>query len=306
MLSNDVDTARTKRQSVTVIFANYIMATDKIKCPFVFFEGKDDLGVWPIWFKTLGDINDVFYFPCTGKYKLLELRDKIEKNKATPPRKNFFFIDRDFDDLAGHSEGVDLFLTDRHSIENYFLDESVIVYALNSQFDCALALKSKERVVDTYKRMLSEFILHTTEINFRAFCIKKSKCNNEFRLPDKISDIVDVSEKWKIKPHKDSPSNIIKFPDEIGGIDIDQLRLEFSSLTPKDRFRGKFFFLFLNHFFKELQEDRKAQIKTIFCNDLSPTKIMNNGINLQSLASFSGKPLDLKSFLLKSNIINAA
>lgn len=88
------------------------LANIKSNCPqsLIFaFEGKHDKGVYYQWIRCVRQ--DLRYepFPCNGKAQVLKLKEMIERDLDSIGNGVYFFIDRDFDDLRGHSPDLSMY-----------------------------------------------------------------------------------------------------------------------------------------------------------------------------------------------------
>lgn len=301
MNEDQVAIARAKKGSLPVLLAKLMAARtcspDRI---FAIFEGNDDIGIWPVWFSRCGLPANFEPFPCNGKDRVLELRKRLASNLSFNPGPMLYFVDRDFDE--NQYNGEDIFVTDRYSIENYFVEENVIEYILNTMFGCAGLIEEKQRIIDIYKKSLDSFLSAISDINFHGFCLRRSRVSsgeaqNRVSYPDKISGIVSLSDNLRFEPHPSGPEAILPLSGELTNLQIEAMRSEFEKLSPHKMYRGKFLKMFLTYFLNTLQEDRNSKNRIYFSSSLPEIKIKYNGLNLSAFSTFSDMPNGLELFL---------
>jgi hypothetical protein len=300
-----VSQARAKRDAIAVLLSKYMAARSiKPEATFIILEGNDDIGVWPIWFEKCGVSRSLESFPCRGKERVLEFRQRLLGRLSFDPGQRLFFVDRDFDKEDEHSDADDVFVTGRYSIENYFLLPRIVEYILDTTMGCAGEIAEKAKILSIYCRSLDEFVCASKEVNFRAFCLRRTFTGGvRPSLPAKLQEFVKVAEPFEIKPHDKPAEDIIPIPYEISTEIMEGLRAEFEKLEPLARYRGKFYRAFLVYFFSTLQADRNADVRKLFSMALPKTKIHYPGLQLSSLAALSDLPEGLIEFLKGHSLI---
>lgn len=257
------------------------------------FEGNDDKSIYFQWIRRVRPSLQYEPFPCSGKKNVLALRKLLQRDKTGLRNRVYFFVDRDFDDLAGHEDGADLFMTDRYSVENYLVERSVLVEILKDELHCHGNPIVRNEVADLFDRLYDTFLRITKEVNFKIFYAKR--VGIEARgVPNKINRIANVDltsvteldvpvEKAVTLSPETQPSH--------------ELRAEFELLDPRTRYRGKFALLFFSKWLEKLEEERIARNTDLMkeCDPVTRTK--RSDISLGTLASKSGLPVGFSDFI---------
>src|SRR5687767_4510556 len=105
-----VDRARQSRRSGAVlkIFVANARSRDEA-VPIFIFEGRGDFGPYRVWISRIR--NDLRYarIDADGKDQALDLRQRLRSDSGNLGSGVYFFVDRDFDDLKGHTDGADIY-----------------------------------------------------------------------------------------------------------------------------------------------------------------------------------------------------
>lgn len=259
------------------------------------FEGIEDKGVYFHWLKIISP--DIKYepFPCNGKSYVLELRKVVDRDLNEIGKGVYFFVDRDFDDLRGEPSGNQTFMTDQYSVENYLVTEGVLLELLKNEYHCHGQPQIREIIRQAFIEIYDKFLEATTEINFLIFCARKLKIRIKPSLPDRIGKIVamNLNDATPVA----SASEIINMARDLTPDEASLLRVDFDKLDKKERYRGKFAYLFFIEWLKHLAEDRTNVASTYFPEVPKNIKIKLQSLTLDNLASKSKPPQHLADFV---------
>jgi hypothetical protein len=146
-----------------------ILRGERPGCIVLAFEGDDDKSAYNHWLRRVRSELAYEPFPCDGKTGVFDLQDAVDRDLGDLRRGVYFFVDRDFDDLRDRAADDRVFMTDRYSIENYLVTESVLIELLKDEFHCHGQPAVRDRVVSLFQEQLRAFTVATTEINFRIY-----------------------------------------------------------------------------------------------------------------------------------------
>lgn len=260
------------------------------------FEGKDDKVIYSHWIRQFSVFLSYEPFPCQNKYRTLKLKESLERDLNELGRNVYFFVDRDFDDLAGTSNSANLFMTDRYSVENYLVSTHVLDQILKNEFHCHGKPVCRQNVIDLFCKQYSLFLEQTKELNFRIFLAKKLKIQRTKRISSKINSIAMI-ELAIVKSSEILISEVVPLEREPTQVEIDKYRPEFDKLASADRYRGKFCFGFFKRWIELLAYDRNSNDSILFPDlEREHLKAPTN-INLDSFASKALPPSGLNTFL---------
>jgi hypothetical protein len=289
--------AKSKKDSASVAFARFLeiraIAPD---VAIAAVEGRDDVGVWKVWFVRCGLDDHIELLPCSGKKKVFELREILQRNKKNRSDNVVYLVDRDYDDWAGHAPTEDVFMTDRYSIENYFVCERVLDHALNNQFLCAGKPAEKQPVVDRFKSSFEEYRVASDETQKRTYIARRLNLRDGGSLPSKIKEIVAVSGPYQVQP---LPLDKLKVESAVG-VDratLQALEDEYVSLSFLERARGKYHRAFLQFFYQSLQDERSPSNRNMFPANKPEANFKFSAINLSEWAGVSTMPQGLNEFI---------
>jgi hypothetical protein len=123
------------------------------------FEGDDDKIVYGQWIRRLFPRLHYEPFPCGGKKGVKALKNSLHKDLTGQERNVLFFVDRDYDDLAGFESQSGVFMTDAYSVENYLVTPRVVGELLRDEFPCHARPDLRQKIarifVDDYAKFLS-------------------------------------------------------------------------------------------------------------------------------------------------------
>lgn len=228
------------------------------------FEGKDDYIFYRHFLREL-KITEVANFTADGKELVLELRDHLDMYSSDNSIKNLYFIDKDFDGLKGFSPKKNTYITNRYSIENYFVSDDILRELLKGEFGCNddNSCKDIDHILRIYEARLLEFFEISKTLNQIIHSARKSD------IPLQIND---SSYKKHIKVSLDNVEldenhlkKILKSPSiDIDLISLDEYEEDFNSLDQSDDWRGKFIFEFFKKFLSSLKDDRSSHSPQYF------------------------------------------
>jgi hypothetical protein len=262
------------------------------------FEGIDDKAVYYYWVRRLTAELRYEPFVCDGKGKLLDLKDAVDADLNDLSSGIYFFVDRDFDELRGRTQTSNVFLTDRYSIENYLVDDSVLKELLTNDFHCHGQIDLRDRVASRFAALYDDFLAATREINFRLFVARNLKVEPSRPLPAKIGALANVgltSVTVMCTPEEAVVLKDGEFPD-----DINELRQKFDELDAKERYRGKFALMFLMAWLDRLAEDYRSDASIFFDKSATKYTVRLERISPGALAAKSNPPIGLDVFLGKA------
>jgi hypothetical protein len=261
------------------------------------FEGDDDKAAFFQWIMRIRPGFSYEPFPCSGKKGVLQLRQMVARDLGGLGEGVYYFIDRDFDDLRGHSPGPDLFMTDRYSIESYLVAPEVLAELLKNEFHCHAEPQIRERVLRCFNGLYAEFLKITRDINLRLFIAKRAGIELKKSLPDKLAAIATVKID-EISPSGNSAADIVDFSSEPDSNQIKTLSEEFASLDPYLRFRGKFALMFFMKWLEHLATERQQSVSGLFAGIDGTKRVKIPEISIGSLASKSDLPVGLQEFVM--------
>lgn len=262
------------------------------------FEGFDDKSVYAQWIRQI--IPNFKYEPflCGGKKYVLQLKAVLDRDLGNLRDLVYFFVDRDFDDLAGQAPTKEIFLTDRYSLENYIVDPVVLDAILVEELHCHAAPNVRSRIVDIFLTDYETFLTETKEINFLLYCARRLRIKILNSLPEKISKIA-VIDIGSIKATEVKAVDIIQLSVQPTDEEFNVLRLEFDGMDPKHRYRGKFAYMFFIKWLSILNEARTNDECPLFIEAEKISKTKFSDISIGLMASRSPKPTGLPNFLNK-------
>lgn len=293
---NAVCEARQSRQSPAVLLKKVLdVRQHNPSARIAVIEGKDDIGVWPVWFERAHSNANIEPIPASGKRNVLRAREGIRRNREIDNFGIIYVVDRDYDDNSELSDLDDVYCTERYSIENYFLCSRVMGAILNVSFACAGDVATKEKVRDHFVSFMDAYHGASFEIQFRAFVTRRLRVQGA-GLPTRFSDIVATNDSLEVCALRLDQISI-SLPSLSSETEA-ELRSAFSDLDFIRDWRGKFHLLALKYFMMKAQGERDTPTsRSIFSADKPATDFKFSGLNLGELASFSDLPEGLDDFL---------
>lgn len=295
-VDQQVETLKSGRRSPAVAKARLIiLRSERPGCVVFAYEGDDDKSAYAQWVRRIRE--DLAYepFPCDGKTQVFELQDLLEKDLSGLATGVFFFVDRDFDDLRGRAPSESVFMTDKYSVENYLVSDTVLEELLKDEFHCHAAPGVRSKVLDLFKAQRDRFVAVANEANFKIFLARQLKIKTLDQLPRRMRSIADV----KLADVNAADPRLecqIKLQTDPSPQDRDRLKAEFDRLHPPDRHRGKFLFAFFLAWLKALAIDRNDESSQIFAG-LTPKAVNVSAFSVGLFASKADMPPDLRAFI---------
>lgn len=265
-------------------------------CLVFAFEGDADKAVYFQWVRRVREELSYEPFPCDGKKQVFSFREMLRRDLTGLASRVYFFIDRDFDDLAGHDDGADTFMTDQYSVENYLVTKEVLEELLKDEFHCHGEPQVREHLRAEFEKRYSEFLQIIKEVNKRLFIARRLGIQLKKTLPDSINHLAVVGLS-SVTAAAAQPDVVVAFSSEPSKQDEDRLSDEFSKLDPSTRYRGKFNHLFFMKWLALLCSERREPNSNTFPG-LKKTRVVNiQGITLGMLASKSSLPTAFRDFI---------
>ena len=292
-----IEKLKASRKNPAVLKTKLVMLRGQLpNCIIFAFEGDNDKPVYYQWTKQLRPDLSYEPFVCGGKKQVFQLREMLSRDLGGLANRVYFFVDRDFDDLAGNDGSPSTFMTDRYSVENYLVSPQVLEELLKDEFHCHAEPEVRKEIVSRFEERLKEFAIVTKEINRRLFVARRLKLHLLKNLPDGINQlaVVDLS---KVSPSKFKPEELVVLAEEPDAAEVDKLSQEFDTLSPVGRYRGKFNHLFFMRWLEMLCADRKQPDSQCFKNSDQPRVVPVHGMTLGMLASKSERPTNLREFI---------
>jgi hypothetical protein len=266
------------------------------KIPIFAVEGETDKSVYSHWVRRFRPHLRYEYFVCKNKHQVLMLHGSIQRDRTGLQKNVFFFIDRDFDDLAGvdHSEAI--FMTDKYSIENYLVCEVVLDDILKIELSCNGYPELRTKLAVLFNNTYAQFLNVTSSFNFRLFTAKRFAIPRTGAFPERINQIAVISLE-EVKPQIRPTEQVIELEREPTEQEIEVCECEFAELVPFDRYRGKFALLFFKRWLDLLIDDYSAKTSVHFNQVEELTRARREEIVFNSLAARSPTPIGLQEFL---------
>ncbi|WP_415770284.1 DUF4435 domain-containing protein [Pseudomonas sp. LB3P38] len=286
---------KNSRNRSAVLKTQLVVLKSSLRNPTVFvFEGPEDKTVYHHWICKVNYAQSYEPFVCNGKSQVLKLFSTVQKDVNGLGEGVYFFVDRDFDPVCEHPVSKKIFLTEAYSVENYIVRTETVVELLKTHFHFLPDVALRAKLVDLFDQLYSEFLSVTHEINFRSFVCRHLKIEAVPGLPKKLNKLA-VVELDGVSPVGESAENIIKFSREPSQAELDMARAEFSKLTAKRDYRGKYAMMFLMRWLDLLVRDRNSDNSKYFMGVKTAEAVAS--VNLDCVASRSVFPPGLSDFL---------
>src|ERR1700726_4108381 len=160
-----IEKLKASRKSPAVLKTKFVVLRGQLPhCAIFAFEGDSDKPVYYQWVKQLRPDLSYEPFVCGGKKQVFQLREVLARDLGGLSSRVYFFVDRDFDDLAGNDSDAVTFMTDRYSVENYLVTTRVFEELLKDEFHCHAEPGLRKEVVLQFEQRFQEFLALTKEI----------------------------------------------------------------------------------------------------------------------------------------------
>nr|WP_288500434.1 DUF4435 domain-containing protein [uncultured Pseudomonas sp.] len=257
------------------------------------FEGVDDKIVYHHWINRIRADLEYEPYVCEGKKYVLRLLQAVNSDLNGLRERVYFFVDKDFDEMAEHPDCDNLFVTDCYAVENYLVDAHTFKGVMRTHFHCGGGVKRRDRIVEFYSEIYSAFLEVTKEINFRTFASRKLRIGAV--LPDKASKIATIN-LLSVEPLGLDVKQIVRLDREPTENEERALRQEFDKLNAANHYRGKYAYMFYKRWIDLAIKDRNADENSELFNEVK-TNAKATTVSLDCLAAKSSMPKGLKNFI---------
>lgn len=257
------------------------------------FEGVDDKIVYHHWLNRIDSDFEYEPFTCEGKRYVLSLLDVVNNDLNGLSDNVYFFVDKDFDEVADHPACPNLFVTDTYAIENYIVHGHTVRELIKTHFHCSCGPVKRGAIIGTFVGLYGDFLDITKEINFRTYAARKLNINAS--LPDKISKIANV-ELLEVKPVATDVREIVRLERELSDEEERLLRESFELLDKTMHYRGKYASMFFKKWIDLALKDRNSDEDSKLFEGIK-TKAKATPVSLDCMAAKSPIPKDLLRFL---------
>ena len=286
---------RRKRDALSVLRLKFLKFRSRCRHSKVFaFEGVDDRGVWSRWIFRHRPQMEFEPFICDGKREARKLSRILETDRGGMGTVKIF-IDRDYDDLDGFSSLNQVFVPDRYSFENYFLDRDLLNQSLRDDLGCNGLPELRTKILNTFFRDLSAFESIIRPYNRRLFVSSRCNIRRISRL-GKIAPKLACIGVGKVSPTEANIADLVRLDHEPNLLSFSLLEDEFRSKIPRLHYRGKDLYNFLLIWFDKLRGAAQSGDQSLpgLC-DLENPRF--HQIDAISLAAKSPMPAGLAEFL---------
>ena len=262
----------------------------------IVLEGGDDKVVYCQWFRRVNA--DISYEPFVagGKREIRKLKAALSRDLNGLNDGVYFMVDRDFDDLSGFVNDDNVFMTDRYSIENYLVDENVLVEILRTEFPCEGYLETRSRIVSLFSEIYDKFLVESKEINRRIYLARRAKIDIPGKITVRLSSIASV-DLVSVAASVVPPQDAVPLSRSIEAAEIAAFNPEFEALDPRSRYRGKFALLFFQRWLERLVSECNQPEIGLFAAVASSAKARQSELTLGNFAARSSMPLGLEDFV---------
>lgn len=287
---------RASRSSASVALINY--ATIRGKNPsrlICVFEGLEDLPYYETVFTRVIDNSDFASLIAKGKDQVLELR-KILKKQDQQDQLIRFFVDKDFDNLKGHNNGDDIYVTEGYSIENHIVSRDIFSKIVSSEFKCCADgdFMALEKTTVLFEQFLEKFFEIMKPVNKAIFHARTEGIELK-NIEDRLTEYITLSLEGLYPSGKDI-FELIGWPAGRSR-DTSVSDESFEEIDPHTGWRGKFIFGLFIKILHLLKNDRTSDAPQFF-EKKSGVRFDPNGETVRSFASLSSIPASLASFIL--------
>lgn len=294
-LDSAVESLKASRNSAAVLKMEIAKLRSSFpNLPILAYEGDDDKTVYSQWIGRTRHDFQYAMFTCTGKTGVLALRQSLQIDRTGLKDGVYFFVDRDFDDLRGQTDGDDIFLTEKYSVENYLVCPEVIESVLKVEFHCNTRPDLVCETLRSFSRDYESFLEVTKEINLRLYVARMINAEVA-RLPTSLSKVATVTF-GEISQGSLRADEAVRFAEASDDL-IESHRDTFSDLDERDRYRGKFALMFMETWLLSLAAERRKPDPNHFSSLECPSKFRLRELTLSNFASKSPLPTGLAEFI---------
>jgi len=296
---NLVSRLRKARGSQHNLLRKVIMAKSKPKkLPVLVVEGSDDVTFYMTMINKVRGDYELEYIVADGKKNVLGLRTLVNSNRTGDLSDVKFAVDRDFDELQGHTPGGDIYCTPTYSIENMLVCRRNLNNLLLAEFRCSRddSADSILNLLTLYDERHREFCSVFHEANRMIFYARNSgvKLNG---IEDKVNKYVNIKlHAVTSKVGSGEIATLVGYPEAPSDMELSKIDCDFQKLTPNVDWRGKFFIDFFRTILAQLKEDRCQKKPTYF--EKKQTVSFEPGKDMfRMLSSMTNPPECMKDFI---------
>lgn len=225
---------------------------------FAFYEGKDA----PYYYNKINIVIpnlDISPIKCKGKSMVKKMYSSLTKKGELEGIKTGFFIDRDFDKNDEDYIVNNFYVTDRYSIENYYVSEDCIMKILRNELGITEENNDFEIIMSRFRSFQQSYHQSTSLFNSWYFCVKNNAepCNVslEEALPDGYLDY-DYGN-WTVNRQYTLDELNSRYSQQSYEVTIQEIETVSEDLNsdPINNYRGKFEMTCLVCFMRKIQEE---------------------------------------------------
>lgn len=259
-------------------------------------EGDDDKVVYSQWIRRIRPALPYEMFPCYGKKGVRELKRTVARDLGGLERNLFYLVDRDFDDLRGFSDDVNVYMTPSYSVENFIVSDDVVAELLRSEFPCHARPELRSQILKLFEQDYESFLAVTRELNWRVYLARRIPLPLPKRLPASVNAIARI-ELGAVAPCAVTPPDAVPFGREPTNDEISVLEIEFAALEPRSRYRGKFAYKFFRDWISRLADEHAKPVLNVFQGLDGESHVKRAELALSNFASKSRIPPGLPEFI---------
>ena len=258
-------------------------------------EGIDDKPAYFHWCAKLNHKLRYETFLCNGKSVALALKKSLEDDLGNLRDGVYIFIDRDFDDLRGSTPANFVFMTNRYSIENYYVDPAVVEEFLRNEFHISIP-EVRAKAMQAFEDAYTSFLNSTRDLNFRIYLARILKIGMADNITTKINKLAAINLSCCSKT-SDKIEEIIPLKREATAEEVACLWPEFKKLDERERYRGKFALAFFQRWLSLILKDFSAESSNIFGQIEDKFKIKGEIGEINRIACKAPIPSGLAEFI---------
>lgn len=272
----------------------------------VFFEGNDDASFYLNFIQRfIKESDGLEVYKCGTKKAVYDTYDLVMQ-RAKSDAKVLFFVDKDFSDILNEQwlEASNIFVTEHYSIENYLVDEQVLVRVWHDLLHSPFDREELGTIIQLFNDKLAEF--HIFMLPITAFILASKQSGNRPNLGNiKVSQLCTIDDDYRLscKSLGDSFSMLTV---RCGVVTQNEFQADghpivtaLNAIEPKKYIRGKFelefFVAFVNRLILNLkgtQDQRNVNIKVrVNVSAENAVEVLGPRVNI---------PISLQTFLQRN------
>lgn len=271
---------------------------------FAFYEGKDAPYYYNKLLVVIPDL-DISPIKCKGKSMVKKMYCSLINKGELEGIKSGFFIDRDFDKNDEDYIVNDFYVTNRYSIENYYVSEDCIMKILRNELGITEENKDFEIIMSRFRLFQQSYHQSTSLFNSWYFSIKNSDKGCNVSLDDTLPDgyLEYDYENWTVRRNYSLGQLNSRFSQqshEVTEQEIETYRAQLD-LDPVINYRGKFEMTCLVFFMRKIQEELNRKKSMSGELTINPYKKQISISNCMSLwAQYTDSDADtLRDYIIK-------